>query len=313
MNAEIFAEWLRRQGHRIYRTSSSYWYDAGPRVLQAFPYHWIISPDRKEIRELMLKNRIIALRYSAPADFCEGKASYHIVLGKDYELDLLKQKARNGVKRGLENFRIEEISFKRLAFEGWLLQEDTLIRQNRKRSMDRKQWERLCLAAEDLPGFHVFAALSGSELAGAVIVSRIGDIYSVPYAMSHCRFLRDHVNSALFYSVSNSLLKHEGVRSIFFTVQSLDAPANVDEFKLRMGFEPVLVRQNVVIHPYLRPFVNSALYSINEKLHKKFPASPILAKSEGILRFHLEGKLPVTEQTCPDFLKERIDALQIIT
>ena len=37
MNSETFAEWLRRQGHRVYRTASSYWYEAGPRVLQAFP------------------------------------------------------------------------------------------------------------------------------------------------------------------------------------------------------------------------------------------------------------------------------------
>ncbi len=310
MNAETFAEWIRRQGHKIYRTKSSYWYDAGPHVLQAFPYHWIISPDESEIKELMLKNRIIALRYSAPVDFREGKLSYHIVRTGNYTLESLKQKARNGVKRGLEHFKIEEISFERLAGEGWLLQEDTLLRQNRTRSMTRIQWESLCLSAKDLPGFHAFAALSEGELAGAVIISLIDGIYSVPYAMSHSRFLRDHVNSALFFSVCVELLQREEAEEIFFTVQSLDAPMDVDEFKLRMGLEPRPVRQIVAFHPYVRPFITPAVYSINRKLFDRFPASPLLAKSEGMLRFHLEGRRPFTEQSYPEFLKEWAEPAQ---
>jgi len=40
MNIEIFAEWLRHQGHQIHKTQHSYWYDQGPCVYQAFPYHW---------------------------------------------------------------------------------------------------------------------------------------------------------------------------------------------------------------------------------------------------------------------------------
>ena len=74
MNAETFAEWMRRQGHHVFRTASSYWYDAGPRVLQAFPYHWLITPDEKEIRDLMLRHGIAAVRYSTPLDFPDGMA-----------------------------------------------------------------------------------------------------------------------------------------------------------------------------------------------------------------------------------------------
>jgi hypothetical protein len=304
MNAEVFAEWLRRQGHKIYKTPSSYWYNAGPHVLQAFPYHWIISPEEGEIRELMLKNRIIALRYSAPTDHYEGKMSYHIVLNKCYDLTLLNQKTRNGVKRGMERFTVEEISFDRLATEGWILQEDTLVRQNRRGSMSQKQWELLCRSAKNLPGFHAFGAISGGELGGAVIVCRIDDVFAVPFAMSHCRFLQDHVNNALFFSVSCELLKRKSVNGIFFTVQSLDAPAKVDEFKLRMGFDPKMVRQNVVIHPYLKPLITPSVYSLNRRLLNRFPSSSLLAKSEGMMRFHLEGRRPADEQIWPECLRE---------
>jgi len=68
MNAEIFVEWLRRQGYRVVRTRSSYWHNAGPQVFQAFPYHGIINPSEQELRKLLLQNNAIALRYSTDLD-----------------------------------------------------------------------------------------------------------------------------------------------------------------------------------------------------------------------------------------------------
>lgn len=37
MTPEVFAEWLRRQGHRVVRTRSPYWFDAGPRGFVEVP------------------------------------------------------------------------------------------------------------------------------------------------------------------------------------------------------------------------------------------------------------------------------------
>lgn len=309
MNAETFAEWMRRQGHRVFRTASSYWYDAGPRVLQAFPYHWLITPDEKEIRDLMLKHGVISLRYSTPFDFPKGMVSYHVVLQKPYELEMLRSQARNGVKRGLDHFKVEQISFDRLATEGWVLQQDTLARQDRLRSMTRKEWQLLCLSANGLPGFEAWAAISNNELAGAVIICRIDDVFNVPYAMSHSRFLADHVNNVIFYTVSREMLGREGVSGVFYTVQSLDAPANVDEFKFRMGFEPKAVRQRVDFHPLLNPFATPTLHAWTRKLLQRDPSNPQLAKAEGMLRFHVEGKRDLAEQTCPECLSSQKDVL----
>jgi len=302
MNAETFAEWMRRQGRRVVRTASSYWYEAGPRVFQAFPYHWLIAPAEEETRSLMLSHGIAALRYSTPLDFPKGMVSYHVVLQKPYELDMLRSQARNGVKRGLEHFKVERISFERLAAEGWALQQDTLARQDRLRSMTQAEWERLCCAAHDLPGFEAWAAIAGDELAGAVILCRIEDVFNVPYAMSHSRFLPNHVNNAVFFAVSREMLAREGVGSVFFTVQSLDAPANVDEFKFRMGFTPRAVRQRVDFHPLLSPFATPAVHAWTRRLLQRDPSNPTLAKAEGMLRFHLEGRRGLAEQAWPECL-----------
>ncbi len=305
MNAETFAEWMRRQGHKVYRTASSYWYEAGPRVLQAFPYYWSITPSKKEIRELFLKHGVAALRYSTPLGFPGGKVSYHVVLQKPYSLKTLKAQARNGIKRGLSHFGIEQISFERLATEGWVLQHDTLKRQNRLRSMKQEEWERLCRSAQDLPGFEAWAGISNGELAGALIVCRIDDVFNVPYCMSHSRFLRDHVNNAVFYSVSCNMLEREDVNGIFYSVQSLDAPTTVDQFKFRMGLKPKPVRQHVDFHPLLNPFANKSTHKWVQSLVQRDLSNPLLAKAEGMLRFHLEGNHTLSEQPWPKFMERR--------
>jgi len=302
MNADVFAEWLCRQGHRVVRTESSYWYNAAPGVFQAFPYHWVIAPSAAEIRTLMRWHGVLAVRYSTPLDFPHGVASYHITLREPYALDQLKSQARNGVKAGLAHFKIEQISFERLATEGWLLQQDTLDRQGRLRSMTRETWERLCRSACDLEGFEAWAATSDGELAAAVILARQQATFSVPFAMSHRRFLGNHVNNALFYAVSKELLGREGVESIFFTVQSLDAPANVDEFKFRMGLQIKCVRQCVDFNPLIRPFATPTAHWFAQKLLQRDPLNPDIAKAEGMLRFYLEGLKPIGEQVWPERL-----------
>ncbi len=309
MNTEIFAEWLRRQGYQIYHTASSAWYDAGPRVLQAIPYHEVITPEPEEIRDLMMRHGIVAVRYSTPLDFPGGMVSYHVVLRLPYELEQLKSQTRNGVRRGLEHFRIERIPFERLATQGWALQYDTLVRQDRLRSMNQEQWTRLCRSAEGLDGFEAWAATSGGELAGALIVCRVGDLFDVPYAMSRSCCLRDHVNNALFYSVSRDILQREGISGIFFTVQSLDAPANVDEFKFRMGFELKVVRQRVDFHPFARLFATPTIHTWANKLLQRDPSNPFLAKAEGMLHFHLEGRNSIDEQTWPECLANQKETL----
>jgi len=305
MNAETFATWLRRQGHKVYRTESSYWYSAGPRTLQAFPCHWVIDPGRDELRSLLWGKGMAALRYSSPVDRPTGKVSYHMVLDGCYKLENLNKKARNGIRNGLKSFSIKKISFDRLAFEGWDLQEDTLRRQNRLDSMAKDRWRKMCLCARGLKGLEVFGALCEGKLAAAAIVCRIDDRFCVPYAMSHSDHLRKHVNNALFYSMSCELLHRENTAGIFFSVESLDAPAHVDEFKLRMGFEPRPVRQHVVMHPLIRPLMRPVFHHRLSKMVKKHPFNITLSKAEGMMRFFLEGRLPARDQHIADCLLKR--------
>jgi hypothetical protein len=309
LNSENFAEWLRRQGHDVIRSESSYWYNAGPRVYQACPYHWLIQPSEKELRGLMWKKGILALRYSTPLETPEGMASYHVILQGQYNLDMLRNQARNGVKNGMKHFKIEQIPLCRLADEGWKLQLDTLERQGRTSSMSQAEWQRICQSAEDLPGYEAWAATCEGELAATVLICRIDDWYAVPYAQSHRQYLNKHVNNILFYSVCIDLLARPGVNGIFFCLHSLDAPSSVDEFKFRMSLIPRPVRQRIVFHPLLKPLTNWTVHSALARLVKRYPENYILAKAEGMLRFHLKGRRPLADQEWPEILEEEKDRL----
>ncbi len=236
--------------------------------------------------------------------------SYHVVLNDlDYNLEKLRTQARNGIRRGLEHCQVERISFQRLADEGWKLQQDTLDRQNRLDSMKQSEWQAICLSADNLPGFEAWAAIVDGVLAASILTCRIDDKGYVPYAQSLRDYLHLHVNNALFYTATRDILSRPGITGIFFSLHSLDAPESVNEFKFRMGFTAIPVRQRVVLHPILVPFANPLTYKAIFSRVQKNPQNPFSAKVEGMLRFYLQGKQSLPAQEWPKCLADRKEIL----
>ena len=90
MSLETFSEWLRRQGHRVVQTESSRWFDRGPRVYMAFPWHRLIRPSEDELKDLLRRERALALRFTTPMASCQGAPSYDVVLEQErYDLRAL--------------------------------------------------------------------------------------------------------------------------------------------------------------------------------------------------------------------------------
>jgi hypothetical protein len=302
MDPNIFAEWLRRQGHQVYRSESSFWYDAGPRVFQAFPYHWQIQPSEQELHQLMLRRGMIAIRYSTPVNNPGGKISYHIVVREPYNMDILSSRVRNKIRRGLKHSQVEQISFERLANEGWELQRETHKRQGRQGSMTQTKWEKICLSAKGLPGFTAWGAIVNGNLGAALLTTRIDNRGYLLYALSHQKYFKLYINNALFYSVSCSILDNNAVVENFYGLNSLDAPESVDVFKLRMSYLAKPVRQRVVFHPGIRPFANKITHWGLQHLLRYYQGSYFLSKAEGMLRFNLQGKKHLFSQQWPECL-----------
>lgn len=310
MNAENFAEWLRRQGHFVIKSESSYWYNAGPRVMQAFPYHWLITPSEDEINTLMRKNKLMALRYSTKLDAPIGTISYHAVYEEpDYKIEDLDRRSRQNVRKGLNNCVVEPISFERLAEEGWELEKDTLDRQDREGQYGHEEWRNRCLAAGEIPGFEAWGAIINGELAASLLSFQSGDCCELIFQQSRRKYLNDRANNALTFFVSQTMSRRSDIHSIFYALHSLDAPPEIDEYKFRMNYKPKPVKQRVAFNPLITPFVTGFSHKVIKWLHDKRPQSRQLAKAEGLFRFYLQGKLPISRQDWPSHMESSKDRI----
>jgi hypothetical protein len=300
---ESAVEWLKRQGHRLVFSPSACWYDAAPSIFQAFPYHQLITPSEKELRQVFREGRAVALRYSAPLTSPVGKVSYHVVYSKPvYNLDQVSRQTRQNIRKGIEYATIEPVSFTRLAEEGWALRAETLARQGRFKAENAAWWKRLCLSAEGLPGFEAWGASREGKLVAALIAYLAGDCYLMIYQQSLTAHLKFGVNNALGFVFSQKALARPGVKKLFYGFESLDASWKVDEFKLRMGYTAEPVRQRVLFHPALSPAVKPVTLAALNMIGGKILPGPKWLKAAGMMRFYLEGNRPLFQQDCPECL-----------
>ncbi len=310
MNLENFAEWFRRQGYKVVQSESSYWYEVAPKTFQAFPYHKKIQPEEAELMELLEKNKGLSLRYSSPLAHPEGVISYHVVQQhKNCELWELSKNARSDVRKGLEFAEVERISLERLADEGWALQSDTLHRQGREDAQDQSGWEKLCRSAIGLDGFEAWGATHENQLVASALCFIMTDTCSILYQQSRTKYLSNNINNVLAYVITHKMMKRPGINQVFYGLHSLDAPPSVDAFKFRMGFAAWPVRQTIFIQPTFFKLCNPATHAGLKTAQRLFPNNSHLNKAEGMIRFYLEGKLPLEKQDWPEGLidqKEKI-------
>lgn len=295
-------EWLHRQGHNVVSLKGNLLYDQAPGIYQVFPYHTLIDFSSDDLHEFFHQSNTLALRYSSPLQSKQGKLSYHVVCTqKNYNFASLSKKPRRDVKIGLEYASYEPIPISRLAHEGWSLRFETLVRQGRTKAESREMWEALCTSADGLPGFAAWGALHDGRLVTALLSHKSQDTVSILYQQSLTDHLKFGVNNALTYVFTHEMMQQPDVHCVFYGIESLDAPPSIDEYKFRMGYSAKPVRQRVVFNPYLTPFVGKASY-LFLKLASRWTPLPLLTKGEGMLRFYLEGKRSLPEQTWPEVL-----------
>jgi len=179
---------------------------------------------------------------------------------------------------------------------------DTISRQGRQATISEAAWRRRYMAAADVPGFEAWGALVDGRLVASLLTFQMGDCCELISQQCHQDYLNARVNNALCFLVTQTMVDRPGIRSIFYTLQSLDAPPSVDEFKFRMGYEAKPVRQRVVFNPWLAPIFNRISHAAVKQLLRRHPDHPTLAKTEGMLRYYLEGRHPLNEQSWPECL-----------
>ena len=291
MNPDVFAEFLSRQGHRIIKTESCYWYNSRSGFFFYFPYHRLITPSKEELRSLFLRGRCIGTRFFSPVNSF-GRKSYLIICSdKNYDLSSVDANyARRQTRRGLESFEFRQIDFRSLAIQGMQANFDTMSRQGRDpRIWNSSQWRKYCLAAEGLEGFEAWGAFSGSNLAAFMTTFQMEDHFTILHQSSATEYLPLNPNHALVFHVTQLKLALPQVTAVFYGPQSLDAPESLDKFKFRMGFQKKPMKQSIVFHPICRPFVNEISYKLIRMVSAFNPESDVWRKLLGIIQFYMES------------------------
>jgi len=291
MQPEGYLEFLARQGHRIVKTESCYWFNAQPGFYFYFPYHRLITPGHEELKRLFKGEPCVSVRYFTPMDQI-GKESFMIVCDdKNYDLTSVDaQTARRQTRRGLENFEIRQIEFKQLATLGISLEHDTLVRQGRAPDRhEERKWRLYCSAAEGLEGFEAWGAFTGKHLASFMVTYQMEDHYTILHQSSATEYLPLYPNNALVYYVTKLKLALTDVNAVSYGPQSLDAPPSLDTFKFRMGFQKRPMKQTIAFNPIVKPLINGFSLQCIKLLSASIPKSDVFRKLEGIIRFYREA------------------------
>jgi hypothetical protein len=303
MNPTIFSEWLVRQGFRVIHTESSYWYNAGPMICQSFPYHLVIRPSAAELEGLLRGHKMIGARFSTPIDEPEGMISYHMIFDdKEFALSHVRKSTRETVRKGLDSCDVVRISLEQYAEDGWILQCDTDARQGRGKSYTKEAWRNRALSAVGLDGFEAWGAFVDGRLAAALFLVQVDECVDILYQQSLREYLPLRVNNALTFVVTQDLMKRPSLQKIHYGLHSLSAPASVDKFKVSMGYSARPLRQRVVIHPAIPRAIIPPTGKVLKMATKLLPKNDMLAKAEGIVRFFVEGRLPLRDQEFPELL-----------
>jgi hypothetical protein len=290
MQPEAFLEFLARQGHRIVKTESCYWFDAQPGFYFYFPSHRLITPSTEELDRILSSEPCIGLRYFTPLDRV-GKESFLIVCSdKNYDITSVDAHcARRQTRRGLEHFNIKQLEFKELAKLGISLNHDTLVRQGRDPCInEEKKWQLYCSSAYGLEGFEAWGAFSGNNLASFMVTFLMEDHFTILHHSSATEYLPLYPNNALIFYMTKLKLALPEVNTVSYGPQSLDAPESLDTFKFRMGFQKKPMKQTIVFNPLVRPFIGGFFYKTIQCVSALRPGSDTFRKCEGIVRFYRE-------------------------
>jgi hypothetical protein len=293
LDAAGYVDFLRRLGHRVVRTRSSYWYDASRLFFMSAPPHRLYEPSGDELRLVLRKLPCLGLRFATPFAGV-GKPSYQLVCDNStYGSAALSGNVRRKVRQGLKRCVVRPVSFAELATAGRRAHQDTLARQGRGGVLEGKRWDRFWTAAAATPVLEGWGAWAGDILAAFLVTITFQDGVEFTLERSCSDELGAYPNNALIFSVAEELLVRRGAPEITFGLESLEPVGPLDQFKLSMGFRQRPLRQRVVFHPVLRALLRQAPVraAFRRWTDRRANDAVFWRKAAGLLRFAEEAGL----------------------
>jgi len=288
MDVQYYAEFLERIGHTVHEHAGVHWFNVRPRVYTCFPFEARLDPATLDLSPVLNGDGLVA-RHCCDPD--EGVASYRLVVtDRNYDLSSQTSKARNQTRRGLERCDYGPLEFSQLADVGPRLNQETLLRQNRRipDGFDR-YWLDYYLAADRCPAATAWGAWHDGELASYLISFRIDDVENICIVRSDRGRLKHYPNNAMLFSFIRTAFSDGGVREVSIGLQSLlDGMEPLDHFKLGLGFEKQPIGQRIELRQTLGLSVPRSLAGVAGRAMRRWSEHEKLGRVSGLLSWYAD-------------------------
>ena len=114
MDADTYANFTRAQGYKVIKTENCYWYNYRPFFYKAIPEFDTHRPIGAEIRYLFKKCSFLGCSYVTDKNRANLYTTYLVNDNHNFDLQSIRSKPRNQVRRGLEKCDVKKISFELL-------------------------------------------------------------------------------------------------------------------------------------------------------------------------------------------------------
>jgi hypothetical protein len=289
MNLNEYCEQLRAGGFKaVLGSEKTAWVSHERFSVLRQPTFALDVPSKEEIDRVFKQSRVAMLSFiTRPSDELAANSCLYVCSNPEYSLEKLGQSARSHIRRALAEFEIrflDQLEFLRLGKPAYY---DTLARAGL--SADHREFEAGFLRPR--AARRCLGALKGDRLAAFLLVTEVDDWVSIS-GYSANEFLPLRPNNGLIHYVLHHHLVEKNFRVVDYGLSSIQADSKAEglhKFKLKVGFESVPVHRAFVVHPLLRPFVNSISWKLTNRMLKLSPQHPLLKKAEGALRMALQS------------------------
>ena len=283
----VMGEFFERLGHRIVQSDSAWWYDVQPKVLLSFPYYRLVEPEESELKTLMSRHKLRAIRYPTTLNGFGFLSNVAVNTNPDYDLNCQHQKARNQTRRGIKSCVVKEIDFNYLMESGLPLNQDTAQRQGRESQYaDPEYWRKYCQAAQATSGVSAWGALVEGKLGAFLVAIQVDDWVEWVVNHSATALRKQCPNNALAFYVAQYFFREKGCKGICYGLGSLESTPDLDHFKERMGWELKPIKQRLVFSKKMRCVFSVANEPCLKVVNRLFPKSYMVRKSTAMIRLY---------------------------
>lgn len=267
----VLARFMELRGRRIVKGCGTLWYTVPGRFLMSLPYQAMLNPDPKELCSMIRETGAFGARFPS-ATWTGLNSGLYVRRRRDYDLGSLHVKHRPRVRHALQCFEIRPAEKAELLAQGWELNRSTMARQGRydPEFGEPRRWERIVEAAFACPEVSFLAAFSGSRLAAYVVTCREQKWLHILHQMSRQEDLPNFPNHLLTYAVTSLAAADHSLEAVCYGCVPLFVADGLHEYKLRFGYEMVLHRSAIQLHPALNAVLNRGAARAAVRVARRF-------------------------------------------